>query len=128
MGFRENLKSELQYSGIMVKELAVATGISRHTIDNYLNVRNCEPSADAAVKIARVLGVTVEYLVTGLEIRRISHEMLSVPIDVQIINRNLLKLGEKDRKVVSAVIQSLIERNREDFGRSGGAGVWHQRK
>jgi transcriptional regulator with XRE-family HTH domain len=114
MGFKENVKSELQYSGIMVKELAVATGISKHTLDNYLNVRSCAPSADAAVKIANALGVTVEYLVTGLETHRISHEMRSFPFDVQVINRNLLKLGEKDRKVVSAVIQSLIERNRED--------------
>ena len=67
MGFRENLKAELYYSGMLVKELAVQTGIKKHTIDNYLSVRGRMPAADVAVRIARVLGVTVEYLVNDSE-------------------------------------------------------------
>ena len=54
-------------SGMLVKELAARTGLKKHTIDQYLSVRGRMPSADAAVKIARVLGVSVEYLVTGKE-------------------------------------------------------------
>jgi transcriptional regulator with XRE-family HTH domain len=65
MGFRENLKSELTYSGLLVKELAAQTGIKKHTIDNYLCVRGRMPAADVAVRIARVLGVSTEYLITG---------------------------------------------------------------
>jgi transcriptional regulator with XRE-family HTH domain len=65
MGFRENLKSELTYSGLLVKELAAQAGIKKHTIDNYLCVRGRMPAADVAVRIARVLGVSTEYLVTG---------------------------------------------------------------
>ena len=67
MGFKENLKSELTYSGMMVKELASLSGVNKRTIDNYLNTHNCLPSADAAVRIAGALGVTVEYLITGDE-------------------------------------------------------------
>jgi len=67
MGFRENLKSELSYSGMLVKELATQTGLKKHTIDNYLSVRGRMPAADVAVRIARVLGVSVEYLITGHE-------------------------------------------------------------
>jgi transcriptional regulator with XRE-family HTH domain len=67
MGFRENLKSELNYSGMLVKELADKTGLKKHTIDNYLSIRGRMPSADAAVRIARVLKVSVEYLITGNE-------------------------------------------------------------
>ena len=67
MGFRENLKAELSYSGMLVKELAGQAGLKKHTIDNYLSVRGRMPSAEAAVRIARVLGVSVEYLVTGNE-------------------------------------------------------------
>jgi Helix-turn-helix. len=52
MGFKENLKSELSYKSMLVKELAKITGISKKTIDNYLNVREYMPSADAAVRIA----------------------------------------------------------------------------
>jgi transcriptional regulator with XRE-family HTH domain len=65
MGFRENLKSELTYSGLLVKELAAQAGIKKHTIDTYLCARGRMPSADVAVRIARVLGVSTEYLVTG---------------------------------------------------------------
>ncbi|GHV69907.1 hypothetical protein AGMMS49928_14810 [Spirochaetia bacterium] len=59
MGFKENLKSELAYQGILVKELADLAGISKHTLDNYLNVRGNIPSADVAVKIAQALGVSM---------------------------------------------------------------------
>jgi transcriptional regulator with XRE-family HTH domain len=67
MGFKENLKAELEYKGMLVKELAAASGVNRRTIDNYLSSHNCMPSADAAVKIAMVLGVSAEYLVNGGE-------------------------------------------------------------
>ena len=67
MAFKENLKSELDYKNIKVKELAAETGISRRTIDQYLASAAKMPSAENAVKIAKVLGVSVEYLVNGTE-------------------------------------------------------------
>ncbi|MBP5451626.1 MAG: helix-turn-helix transcriptional regulator [Treponema sp.] len=65
MGFKENLKSELQYRDMTVKELASLSGVKKQTLDNYLSTHNSKPSVDAAVKIARALKVSVEYLVTG---------------------------------------------------------------
>ena len=50
-----------------VKELAERTGISKRAIDHYLAEKFTEPTAETAVKIAQVLGVSVEYLVTGKE-------------------------------------------------------------
>ena len=67
MAFKENLKSELEYKNIKVKELASETGISRRTIDQYLATDSKMPSAENAVKIAQVLDVSVEYLVNGTE-------------------------------------------------------------
>ena len=67
IGFKENLKLELAYQDLMIKELASLTGISRHTLDNYLNLRERIPTADVAVKIAKVLGISVEYLVRGTD-------------------------------------------------------------
>ena len=64
------MKAELAYSGLLVKELADQTGLKKHTIDNYLSVRGRMPAADAAVRIAHALGVSVEYLVTGKEFRQ----------------------------------------------------------
>lgn len=65
MGFKENLKQELIYQDIRVKELADKCGISKRTIDNYLRENESEPTAVNAYRIAKVLGVSVEYLVTG---------------------------------------------------------------
>jgi transcriptional regulator with XRE-family HTH domain len=102
MGFRENLKSELVYQGMLVKELARLSGISRHTLDNYLNVRGHIPSADIAVKIARALGVSVEYLVTGEETSRekagLDREPLALPEDSRL-------LSESDRRLIYGIVQ-----------------------
>lgn len=65
MGFKENLKIELNYKDMTVKELAFASGVNKRTIDQYLSSAAKMPSAENAVKIAAALGVSVEYLVTG---------------------------------------------------------------
>jgi transcriptional regulator with XRE-family HTH domain len=65
MGFKENLKDELKFQDVTVKELAYKTEINKRTIDNYLRENESQPTVENAVKIAQALGVTVEYLVTG---------------------------------------------------------------
>ena len=59
------MKSELAYSGMLVKELAAKSGVPKHRIDNYLNARSQIPSVESGVRIAKALGVSVEYLVTS---------------------------------------------------------------
>ncbi|MDR1107933.1 MAG: helix-turn-helix domain-containing protein [Spirochaetaceae bacterium] len=109
MGFRENLKAELSYQGMLVKELAVLSGVSRHTLDNYLNARGHIPAADIAVKIARALGVSVEYLVTGEE----------RPQEKAIRNRgadtlpeDIGKLSAGDRRLIYGIIQLFCARRK----------------
>jgi len=65
MKFRETLKDELIFKNIQSKELASRTGISLHTINHYLTQNGNSPSAENAYKIAKVLCVSVEYLLTG---------------------------------------------------------------
>jgi len=67
--FRENLRSELNFQGITIKELSARTGIPVATLDCYLGARATVPSVDAALKIAGALQVSVEYLVIGEEVR-----------------------------------------------------------
>jgi len=108
MGFRENLKSELTYQGMMVKELASLSGISKHTLDNYLNVRGYMPSADVAVKIARALGVTVEYLVTG------NGNQSGAPSrepEMRSLLQSFKQLNVEDREMVIGIID--LYRNRK---------------
>ena len=106
MGFRENLKAELAYKDILVKELAALSGISRRTIDNYLREDGSMPLADAAVRIAEALGVTVEYLITGRE----QQERRNPPLpDPKVILKSLESLNMRDRKIVLSVIKTLKE-------------------
>jgi transcriptional regulator with XRE-family HTH domain len=109
MSFKENLKTELGYSGMLVKELAARSGVKKHTIDNYLNTHNSIPLADAAVSIARALGVSVEYLITGQgpDAPRLSPEARSI---VQIVEG----LSEKERRLALALVKVLQERTGED--------------
>jgi len=108
MGFKENLKSELQYSGMMVKELSAVTGIKRHTLDNYLNTHNSIPNAEAAVKIAQALGVTVEYLVTGKDtFDRMKQD--SFPRDLRSLISCWGRLNKKNRELALALLKTLEE-------------------
>ena len=95
---------------MLVKELAEKTGISRHTLDNYLNVREHLPTIDVAVKIAQVLGVSVEYLATGQESPQANIPMSSENIRL-VQNYNLL--NEDDRRIITELIQLLKKHRRK---------------
>jgi transcriptional regulator with XRE-family HTH domain len=82
MSFRENLREAIDYSGLGQKELAHKANISLRNIENYLRENASIPSADKAVQIAQVLGVTVEYLVTGNDsAKKISNSNIEPEID-----------------------------------------------
>jgi transcriptional regulator with XRE-family HTH domain len=112
MGFKENLKSELSYQGMLVKELANVTRISKKTIDNYLNVREYMPAADAAVKIAQALGVSVEYLVTREESSPVK---TSFGPEIRGLIQNFKQLSEFDRKLVVNIVQILKNRDKKSL-------------
>ena len=63
--FSERLKEEIEYKGFLQKEVAAKANIKKRALDMYLGSRASMPPADTAVKIAKVLGISVEYLVTG---------------------------------------------------------------
>ena len=104
MGFRENLKDELKYQDIRVKELADRTGISKRAIDHYLAEKYTEPTAETAVKIAKELGVSVEYLVTG------KNSEIPDTIKPEIINliRDMNHLPDKDIEFIKELVRRFI--------------------
>lgn len=110
MGFKENLKSELAYSGMLVKELAAKSGVNKYSIDNYLNKRGQTPSVEAAVKIAHTLGVSVEYLVTGKE-NAVVDGTTQLSNEAHTIARQAEQLNDKNRKFVIDFIKWI--KNRE---------------
>lgn len=62
--FWGNVAIELEYLGMTNKALAEKVGITASNIGKGQK-QGSSPSAETAVKIAKVLGVSVEYLVTG---------------------------------------------------------------
>ena len=65
MDFRDRLREEIAFSGLTYKELSAKTGISKRTIISYVSGQSCMPSADVAVKLAKALNTSVEYLILG---------------------------------------------------------------
>ena len=102
MSFRENLKQELLYSGMTKKEIAAISGVNKRAIDTYVRTNSSMPPADAAVKIAKALGVTVEYLVTG--------EVLPGPKEVNRLFRNILNLSKRDQKLITLLVNAMSEK------------------
>jgi transcriptional regulator with XRE-family HTH domain len=109
MGFKENLKSELTFSGMLVKELAAKSGVNKYSLDNYLNARGQIPSIEVGYRIARALGVSVEYLVTGAESKD-SEETVKSNTDIRIIARLAEQLDDENRKFVIDFIKWLKTR------------------
>ena len=107
MSFRENLREALDFSGLEQKELAYKANISLRNIENYLRENASIPVADKAVKIAQVLGVTVEYLVTG---KNLSVETVSsLAPEFKDLILNIKKLPKSKQTIVIKNALNLID-------------------
>jgi transcriptional regulator with XRE-family HTH domain len=113
MGFKENLRAELAYSGLMVKELAVLSGVKKYAIDNYLNAHNAMPAADTAVKIARSLGVTVEYLIDGGDAVQNKNTSIQKP-NLRLLTQIFTELNELDQNTIVELAKVLKKRQGQE--------------
>jgi len=94
---------------MLVKELAACTGIKKKTLDSYLGKYGYKPSADTAVSIARALGVSVEYLVTG-QVDKNDRRFSSLPAHLQEILDLYEQLNTKDRFILLSLAKLLKNR------------------
>lgn len=109
MGFKENLKSELEYQGLRTQELSDKSGVKKRTIDHYLISNPQEPSVTNAFKIAQALQVSVEYLMTGKEVRE------KIPLTKELIDfiNGYLTLNARQRAVVRDMVDVLRGKERD---------------
>lgn len=110
--FRENLRNELDFQGLTVKELSAKTGIVKGTLDNYLGIRASIPPADIAVKIAEALNVSVEFLVTGKE-RKENKNQLAVLITAE--EKKLLNDLNTIPSNIQKTFKTLLHQTAESF-------------
>ena len=109
MSFKDNLKDELSYQGILVKELSAKSGIAKRTIDNYLRSNESQPTAENAVKIAKALNVSVEYLVTGKNENLKQSDSLEIDLPLCKKYYTLIKKLETLQEESVKQIESLID-------------------
>ena len=77
MGFWENVDAEREYKNLSRKELAYRADFSLTSLSTGIK-RNSIPAADVALRIAKVLGVSIEYLLTGTEMAASQTDTISV--------------------------------------------------
>jgi transcriptional regulator with XRE-family HTH domain len=108
--FRKNLRDELEYQGLTVKELAAKSGVAKGALDCYVGKQASVPPVTTAVKIAKALGVSVEYLVSGEKPPR---EEIVVPAGPRMrALLNIFKdLDEKSQDVLVGIAQLLKKHN-----------------
>lgn len=111
--FKERLRSLLDNKGLYVKELAAKTNMSKRSIDNYLGGQTSMPPADVAVKIAKALDTTVEYLVTGKAPALVLESPKANTDYTRLINK-LALLDDIDKTIVETLIDSLIDKKRSE--------------
>lgn len=110
MTFNQRLKDLIKEKNLLQKEFAAKAGVKKRALDMYLGAQTSMPPADVAVKIAKALDTTVEYLVTGIES---ASGIVIAPEDIELIKKIHL-LDDIDKKVVEDLIQSFIDRKRSE--------------
>lgn len=111
MNFWENVVSELEYKNIDRKELAFKARFNVSNISKGIRENNI-PSADTAVKIAKALGTSVEYLVTGIQGENNDDETKEAFEQFQKYRtffKKLEKLSDKEREAINLLVNKLIE-------------------
>ncbi len=110
MSFKDNLRDEMSYQGITLKELSARTGISYGSLSNYLKEAASVPSADVAVKISRALNVSVEYLVTRQNHKLEKSDSLhTLPAKIRRLTDSIRKLNDRDFAIVETLIEKMSE-------------------
>ena len=103
MDFKTRLKEEMDFADIQHKELAAKAEIKPRTLLTYVASEPSMPPADVAVRLAKALGVTVEYLVTG------EHSESSLTAREKYLVQIFRKLSTIERKAVQVLMETLLE-------------------
>lgn len=118
MRFKERLRDEIEYRGLLVKEVSAAVGISNSTFLSYIDARGVLPNVETAVKIAKFLGVTVEYLVDGDDGSNLKSSLTqrsknlpdtndSLPSAKKLLNESYDKLSSHDKSILVKIADAM---------------------
>ena len=108
MNFWKKVDSELAYLGKTRKELANAIGFDAANISFGIK-RNSIPAADTALKVARFLGVSLDYL---LDMYEDENQNSKNPQNSKIseIENKLRRFSDSDLNAVLTMVKALNEK------------------
>lgn len=104
--FNDNLKEQIKNKNLLIKELSSMTGISKRTLDTYLDRRAVIPNAVTAYQLAQALDTTVEFLVTGKDETTGSSANTAVISD---IIKDLLNLNDETQEFIRIIVHALAD-------------------
>jgi transcriptional regulator with XRE-family HTH domain len=113
MNFWERVENLIEQKGINKKTLAAEAGIDSSNISKGLKSGG-SPSADTAVRIAKFLDTSVEYLVTG-------NDAKSAPADseaaspLHFLIQDLKTLGCTELNIIAAMVHALVKPLKSDL-------------
>ena len=107
LGFATRLREETEYKGLLQKELAAKANVKKRALDMYLGSRESMPPADVAVRLAQVLDVTVEYLVTGEDSSVESLQQDFIPF--RNFNKKLMQLSKSSWEKLEPLFVAMVE-------------------
>jgi len=117
MGFWKKVDDELVYLGKSRKELALEAGIDASYISKGID-RNGIPIADTALRIARALNVTLEYLLDMESNEKVQKEPATFSkSDLRIFKKykdtlsQLENINQKERRAILQLIETIAATN-----------------
>lgn len=114
MSFKENLKEAMYCKNLTTVQLAALTGINSGTISSYLKTKNSMPPVDKAIKLAKALDVSVDFLVNGFDSKTESsiQQKSPFPIEVFKIAKKMNGLDKDELEIITNIID-FIKRKKQ---------------
>lgn len=107
MSFNENLKEAMYCKNLTTIQLADLADINSGTISNYLKTKGSMPPADKALKLAKALDVSVDFLVNGFDSKTESSIQQKSPFSIDVF-KIAMKMDCLDKDELS-VINNMID-------------------
>jgi len=102
--FHERLHDFIAFSGLTLDEISERSGVSTKTIQNWTrDKRPTMPRIEQGVKVAHVLGVSADYLVTG----RISSSRVQISEGAMKVALAAEELTDEGKEIALSQVKSL---------------------
>ena len=106
MSFKENLKEAMYCKNLTTVQLAALTDINSGTISSYLKTKNSMPPVDKALKLAKALDVSVDFLVNGFDSKTESSIQQKSPFTIEVfkIAQKMNSLDKDELEIITNLI------------------------